>query len=36
MNAKVQSVIDGVFASDVLNRFPEEYGGGRIFSRPSP
>ena len=34
MNKQLQSFLDGVFASNELNRLPQEFGGERIFSAP--
>ncbi|NVM03836.1 MAG: hypothetical protein HWN67_16010 [Candidatus Helarchaeota archaeon] len=34
MNEKVLKFLDKLFASNELNRLPERYGGGRIFSNP--
>ncbi|MFX1451724.1 MAG: hypothetical protein ACFFCM_12820 [Promethearchaeota archaeon] len=34
MNEQVQKFLEQLFASNELNRLPESYGGGRIFSTP--
>ena len=34
MNAQVQKFLEELFSSSELNRLPESYGGGRIFSPP--
>ena len=34
MNAKFLEFLNGQFESNSLNRFPEQYGGGSIFSAP--
>jgi epoxyqueuosine reductase QueG len=34
MNEQLKIFIDGVFASNELNRLPQSFGGGRIFSAP--
>ncbi|MFX0202293.1 MAG: hypothetical protein ACFFCW_39785, partial [Candidatus Hodarchaeota archaeon] len=34
MNEQVQLLLEGVFTSNKLNRLPEMFGGGRIFSSP--
>lgn len=34
MNADVQEFLDKLFATNILNRLPERYGGGRIFDAP--
>lgn len=35
MNAQVREFVEELFASDVLNRLPESYGGGPIFDTPT-
>lgn len=35
MNADVQQFLDELFATNGLNRLPEEYGSGRIFDDPA-
>jgi len=34
MNKDVSQFIEKLFATNPLNRLPEQYGGGRIFARP--
>ena len=34
MNTDVSQFIERLFATNALNRLPEQYGGGRIFDRP--
>jgi epoxyqueuosine reductase QueG len=34
VNTEVQLFLDELFASNALNRLPEQYGGGRIFDTP--
>ena len=34
MNTDVSQFIEKLFATNALNRLPEQYGGGRIFDRP--
>ena len=34
MNTDVSQFLEKLFATNALNRLPEQYGGGRIFARP--
>ena len=34
MNSDVSQFLEKLFATNALNRLPEQYGGGRIFARP--
>jgi len=35
VNVDVQQFLNELFAANTLNRFPEQYGGGRIFNTPA-